>query len=1185
MMLQPLLPVKLSKDDPSYKTVEELGEVLSHAIKNKDIRNIALTGPFGSGKSSIIQTLKEVHGEFHYLSLSLATLQADSEGVEESEKKNKAVSNEEKEKQTEALNRKIEYSILQQLIYKEETKNIPNSRISRIIHIENKRLIRYSLGVVGFIIAFLVVFEPTFAKVETLYNAFNFGKCNIVFDVMATLYLCWCVFKLSRHFIRSYANSKLNKLNLKDGHIEIKEENSIFNKHLDEILYFFQVTKYNVVVIEDLDRFETENIYLKLRELNQLINESKIVNRHIVFLYAIKDDVFENEDRTKFFDYITTVIPVINPSNSKVKLKTALKERGFNDNEIPDSDLSEIAFFIQDMRILTNIANEYSQYRQKLFNPQKNNLDNTKLLAIIVYKNYFPKDFAKLHRREGLVYQCLNKKQQFVAEALKVLDDKKKELEAKKKLYEENKHLKENELRLLFLNELSAQLRPNLLLIQLNNINYTLKQISEDENLFKQLLTQKTVVYLYPASYNNNLSSSNKNIDVSDFAKNFHFQERVSLITDTTKDIIPKEAALIKEAELKIQSLRINLLIKKFNLGDTELYKNLELKPLMDVFIRQGYIDEDYYDYISYFYPGMVSLADRDLLLSMKQQIKQDYTYHIDKLDNFVNELKEYMFENDAILNNDLLDYLARKTNSKGRDMFVQMMRRLEKEGAPLDFLSQYYKYGKRQKEVFSHFIEWDENLSWQMIENHTNNDEKELLIEAWLRFCKETTIQIQWLNQNYSFLSLRVQIIGLPQCKNLIKGCLFQELDNYNEELLKEVMNQCCYEINTENLCVIANHLNKRSDINLKNLNLTRITDTHNLIFENYIKDAFSTALPCFSTSCKDESVENIIYVLNSEDISSEQKISYLIGQQNTIADFTDVDEESWIIAIKSKIVSPTWENIDVYFNKHNTITEELLEYIKHFHSKLEVPCTDEIGSKETFFEELLGTNKLDFDTYRSICKAFDNIFDGYDELSELETERLRVLLNNNKIAFSEENTRVLQNTSFYSEYLIHYHKEFVNNLDKTYNIDVNCAIFLLKSNRFSTQEKRKIVAILSPEITYSSSILADKIIDILLISDDVSIGLENIKKLLKAASNRNKKVNLIVKTLSKYPPSNKESLLSLLSILGGVFVDIVEKKKRPILENNNENIILLSKLKEIGAISSISIEKEGIRVNPKRK
>lgn len=1180
-MLHSLLPIKLTQDDPSYKTVEELAEVLNHAIKNKDIRNVALTGPFGSGKSSIIQTLMEEHNEFNYLPLSLATLQADSEG--ESEKGNRTLGNEEKEKRTEALNRKIEYSILQQLIYKEKSDTVPNSRFRRIIHIEKKHLIQYSLGIVGFIIAFLIVFEPSFAKVETLYDFFDFGKCNIVFDLFSAIYLCFCVFWVFWYIIKSYANSKLNKLNLKDGDIEIKEENSIFNKHLDEILYFFQVTNYNVVIIEDLDRFDTESIYLKLRELNQLINESKIVERHIVFLYAIKDDVFENEDRTKFFDYITTVIPVINPSNSKAKLKAALKERGFDENEIPDDDLSEMAFFIQDMRILTNIANEYSQYRQKLCSPDKKNLDPTKLLAMIVYKNYFPKDFADLHRREGIVYQCLSNKQQFVTEALKVLDNKKKELEATKKLYEDNKHFKENEFKLLFLNELSTQLSPKLALIRLNNTNYTLKQISEDENLFRQLLSQNTITYLSPGPYNNNLTSSNKNIDVSNFAKSVHFQERMSLITDPSKIIGQKEIEL-QEAKRNIQSLKVSQLISKYNLGDTQLNKDIKLEPLMDVFIRRGYIDEEYYDYISYFYPGMVSLADRDLLLSMKRQIKQEYTYHIDKIENFVKELKVYMFEHDAILNNDLLDYVARKANTNQRDMFTLMMKRLEREGAPLDFLSQYYQFGKQQKEVFSDFIEWDNKRSWQMIEGHTKNDEKQLLREAWFKFSKEvTSIQKQWLNNNYSFISTRVENIGLPKCKNLIKDCLFTKLDNSNEKLLTEAINQCCYKINKENLCVIANCLNKNSVVDPNNLNLTRITDTNHTAFIKRIKDTFSAAFTCFSSSCKDESAENNLYILNSKDISSEQKIPYLTGQQNTVADFTGVEEEYWMIAIQSKIVAPTWKNVDTYFKKNNGVTDELLKYIKHYHSELEVPCTDDIGSKEALFEELLGTNDLDVDTYRSVCKAFDNVFDGYDELSQLKAERLGILLNNNKIAFSEENTKILQNTSFYAEYLIHYHKEFIGNLDKSYNIDVNCASRLLDSEKFSLQEKRKIIDILPSNVFVGSPTLSDRAIQVLLSSKDISIGQDKLNDLLKTAKNEEYKVYLVVQMLSNYSYNN-ENIPSLLSLLGGTYDDIVERKKRPVIENNGWNRALLSKLQEIGFISSTTDEKDGIRVNPKK-
>ena len=57
MAIDTLLPKKLEKSDASYKSVIELNEALSSAEKER-IRNIALTGPFGSGKSFCTYNLK-----------------------------------------------------------------------------------------------------------------------------------------------------------------------------------------------------------------------------------------------------------------------------------------------------------------------------------------------------------------------------------------------------------------------------------------------------------------------------------------------------------------------------------------------------------------------------------------------------------------------------------------------------------------------------------------------------------------------------------------------------------------------------------------------------------------------------------------------------------------------------------------------------------------------------------------------------------------------------------------------------------------------------------------------------------------------------------------------------------------------------------------------------------------------
>ena len=108
--------------------------------------------------------------------------------------------------------------------------------------------------------------------------------------MISIIYLLWFAYKAMSMIVPAVSNSRLNKLNLKDGEIEIVENTSIFNKHLDEILYFFEKTDYNVVMLEDLDRFESTDIFLKLRELNLLLNESKVIERKIFFVYAVRDD-------------------------------------------------------------------------------------------------------------------------------------------------------------------------------------------------------------------------------------------------------------------------------------------------------------------------------------------------------------------------------------------------------------------------------------------------------------------------------------------------------------------------------------------------------------------------------------------------------------------------------------------------------------------------------------------------------------------------------------------------------------------------------------------------------------------------------------------------------------------------------------------------------------------------------
>lgn len=448
--IKDLLPALIEKTDKSYVAVKELDQVLQETLSpiakdvpaGRRIKNIAITGPYGAGKSSIIQTLENDYPQFEYLNLSLATLRTDEvptkSGDSDTNSKNDSNAITSDNDSIELLNRRIEYSILQQIIYKEESENVPNSRLRRIKHFKSSELVKYGISVIIFLLCFCIVFEPTWLRVETFYSMFNFGKTNFWIDLFCATIMMFESYFFIKKLIQAYSNSKLNKLNLKDGEIEL-EETSIFNKHLDEILYFFQVTKYNVVVIEDVDRFGTTDIFLKLRELNQLINESKVIGRPVIFLYAVKDDLFIDEDRVKFFDYIVTVVPTINPSNSKDRLKNLLSEKGHTN--FNDDDLSEMGFFIQDMRLLINIVNEYDQYHQRLIK-ENANLDCTKLLGMIVYKNFFPRDFAQLHCREGKVFQVMQMKDTFVSFAQADIVKREKYIDELVEVSKRDSHLK-----------------------------------------------------------------------------------------------------------------------------------------------------------------------------------------------------------------------------------------------------------------------------------------------------------------------------------------------------------------------------------------------------------------------------------------------------------------------------------------------------------------------------------------------------------------------------------------------------------------------------------------------------------------------------------------------------------------------------------------------------------------------
>lgn len=161
---------------------------------------------------------------------------------------------------------------------------------------------------------------------------------------------------------------QLKEINLfKHGKLE-SEKQSVFDEYLDEIIYFFEETDYRVVFFEDLDRLNCISIFTHLRELNIILNnDNNLKQRPIKFVYAVRDDIFKDSDRTKFFDFIIPVIPYINPTNSKDELLNKIKPYvEFEELRTVEGKkfINDISPFIKDNRILDNICNEFVLYSQ-----------------------------------------------------------------------------------------------------------------------------------------------------------------------------------------------------------------------------------------------------------------------------------------------------------------------------------------------------------------------------------------------------------------------------------------------------------------------------------------------------------------------------------------------------------------------------------------------------------------------------------------------------------------------------------------------------------------------------------------------------------------------------------------------------------------------------------------------------
>src|SRR5699024_12429821 len=92
-----------------------------------------------------------------------------------------------------------------------------------------------------------------------------------------------------------FTTRRSSDLNFSGNEIEIFEENddSYFDKYLNEVLYLFENSGADVIIFEDMDRYNVHQIFDKLREINILINNKRMKEKKVPlrFFYLLRDDI------------------------------------------------------------------------------------------------------------------------------------------------------------------------------------------------------------------------------------------------------------------------------------------------------------------------------------------------------------------------------------------------------------------------------------------------------------------------------------------------------------------------------------------------------------------------------------------------------------------------------------------------------------------------------------------------------------------------------------------------------------------------------------------------------------------------------------------------------------------------------------------------------------------------------
>lgn len=1172
-------------------------DAIDYVFDNSDVKNVAISGAYSAGKSSVLASYEKKHSDKNFLHISLAHFQSPNE----------------KEEGPEVKESVLERKILNQLIHQIPSEKIPQTNFRVKKRIKSTSIIAKTLEIIFLLIAiiYFLFFDSWKSYVSTLptnwlksilelsAHPYSLMVDGIIITALLSL-LIYGLIKIQKN------KNVFRKLNLQGNEIEIFEESddSYFDKYLNEVLYLFENADADVIVFEDMDRFNANKIFERLREVNTLANIQlyKENQKVLRFFYLLRDDIFVSKDRTKFFDYIIPVVPVVDSSNSYDQFISHLKRGGMFE-KFNEGFLQGLSLYIDDMRLLKNIYNEFIIYYNRL---NITELDCNKMLAIITYKNLFPRDFADLQLNQGFVYTLFNKKDEFIKSEIAEIEESIEVKQNRVTLFQ-NEHL-------VSMRELNAAFADKYLR------SYSWSQYNDSK------LSDFVINYL---------RGDNKN----------EYMSRKQVLDDKLHDKcdeLNQEIINLEQKMIEIKNRQLYQIVSRKNI-DTIFsvtstngigaitsfneIKSSEYFDLLKYLIRNGYIDETYADYMTYFYENSLSRIDKTFLRSITDKKAKEYTYKLKNPQLVVSRLRLVDFDQEETLNFDLLTYLLKTSHIDYIERLINQLKNTKNFkfiGAYFDITTELSIYIKCLN------MNWSEVFITALNEQSLTEKQIRRYSISTLYYSDDDTIKCinkdnclcNYISNARDYLAIdNPKIDKLIHCFILLGVCFIGfDYEGLNKDLFRAVYEESLYEINAENLQLIQKEiLGEKNEDDFFHKNYTILCSYPDSTITQYvnqnINEYFDVILKISNGTIRDD--ENVaIALLNNSDLTIEHKQSYISVLRTTITSIQEITDYSlWSLLLDTDIVQYSECNIMDCFNAIK-LNESVISYINRCDIDLDFSKTEyNKADKEKLFHSVIICNDIENSKYKQILKSLNFVYNYFD-IAEISDDKVIILIDTSIIQMTENNlvfirenypnqnfhfihknieeyAEIMDNTVFSQEELLEILTwdisdevkikllEFANDAISVIgkNYSTNVYLYILDNNLmhsdlpilFSTFKKwEKAIQVKIFDFAVSN------INDIIDNSDTVS---EKLKYSLLQSDrvNQDEKINLFISMIHNLNIDSIKEILSLLNLSD--YLKIFDSRSRPKFEISNESKKMLSAFKENNLIDNYeeSSEKEG--------